>query len=86
MTIQTNIPIWGRLYPDLLDADKVMSAYQQGRTQVKAAEIFGCCDRTFRKALKYHHIYPPLGKVPEHIARVFSFTDWQSENSTHKGI
>lgn len=64
-------PLWMRYYPGLADKDQVLAVYRYHRTQKKAAAFFGCSERTFRKALKYHKLNLKYGTIPEHILKVF---------------
>lgn len=51
-----SIELWQALYPKLLDREAVIHAYEMGGTQEGAAALIGCCEKTYRKALKYHGI------------------------------
>ena len=64
-------PLWMRYYPALADKDQVLKVYREQQTQKKAAAFFGCSEKTFRKALRYHEMYPALGHIPEKVTKIF---------------
>ena len=59
-----------RYYPGLADKENVLAVYRYHRTQRKASAFFGCSEKTFRKALKYHKLNPKYGAIPEPILKV----------------
>lgn len=64
-------PLWMRYHPELLDKELVLSTYKRVKNQRKAAAIFGCDEKTFRKALRYHGVQLPIVSVPDKVREMF---------------